>query len=1045
MKKLTLFLLIFACLGFQALIAQTVTGTVTSAEDGQTLPGVNVRLKNSNIGTITDGTGVYSINLPSLQETLVFSFVGLKTKEVAVDGRSVINVDLELSVLGIDDVVVVAYGTTTKASFTGSAQKVDSKKLSKIQATTITQALQGTASGVEVRNTTGQPGSNPSIRIRGISSINGSSDPLIVVDGAPFGGNINSINPDDVESMTVLKDAAATALYGARASGGVIVITTKTGTGAPMVEFKATAGVSDLATPIYPQVSNGDYYKLTWESWRNGYLDANPGASMEDAAKYASNNVLQRVRYNTFDRFPLLPDGSLDPAAQPLWETKWAEEVFRPGARQDYHLNLGGSTDDGTNYYFSLGFLQDKGTMTSADYKRYSGRLSVSKKVNNWFDAGLNASFNRGVQDAPAGVRQYRYSLDLSNIYPPWLYDDDTGDWATDADGNRIYDMGAGQYRGLQRATWVNTNPLAEADYSQQVNEMNDFNARTYVNITLLPGLTLKNNLAVDYSEYANYTYWHGLWSWANNQGGTSSRSRSTTLTYTMNNILNYSKSFGDHNIDILAGHEAYAMRFTGTSASAGTFPVYSLYELGAAAVLKSGWSGEDNHRIESYLSNAIYNFKDRYYLSASFRRDGTSRFHPDSRWGDFWSLGASWRLSEESFMKSVDWIDNLTLRASTGTQGNERIANYYAYLGLYSAGKQNNQPAFNLVSLTNPTLRWEKNQQSNIGFDLAMMNRFRISSEFFVRSSTDLLFNRELPMSAGLASIAENIGNVRNTGVEVQLYSLNVAGKNFRWETDVNLTSYKNVITSLPNEVIPAGIHRYEVGKSVYDFYLKDFAGVDQESGNSLYWKDTYELDAKGDPVLDENGDKIISGKETTLNYNLASYYYVGSALPKLFGNISNNFFFKNFDVSVNFVFRVGGMIYDNGLPRMNRSQNPGTAMHEDMVNRWTPENTDTDIPRLTSNGVIANMNLGQSTQYLVSGTYARMRNLTVGYTLPESFTRKIKLSSVRIFVMADNSLTIFKYHARGLDPELGYGGTTDVNTVTIPKTIIGGLQVRF
>lgn len=1043
MKKIILFLILMFAVS-QLLNAQTITGTVTNAEDGSTLPGVTIIVKGKVGGTLTNQFGVYSIAAEP-NDVLVFSFVGMKKMEVPVDGRTSINVVMEVAILDIDELIVVAYGTSTKATFTGSAQKIDSKKLQRIQATTITQALQGNASGVEVRSTTGQPGSNPVLRIRGISSINGSSDPLIVVDGAPFGGNINSIDPNDVESMTVLKDASATALYGARASGGVIVITTKKGKGTPSVQFKASAGMSDLATPVYPQVSNQDYYMLFWESFRNGYMDDHSDGTMSEAAQYATDNLLPRIRYNSFDQFPVNADGSFNTAANALWDTKWAEEVFRPGPRHNYHLNMSGSTEDGTSYYLSMGYFQDKGTMTSSDFKRYSGRVSVSKQVNNWFEAGLNTSFNRGVQDAPAGVRQYRYSLDLTNVYPPWLFDDATGDWAVDAEGKRIYDMGAGQYNGLRRGTWANTNPLAEADYSQQLREYDDLNSRAFVNITLLPGLTLKNNLAVDYSARSNYTFWHGQWSWANNQAGTSSRLRGSTLTYTLNNLLTYSKSFNNHNIDLLAGHEVYSMKYNATSASGGTFPVNSLTEIGATAVLKGGWSGEDNHRIESYLSNATYNFKGKYYLSASYRRDGTSRFHPDSRWGNFWSVGGSWRITEESFMSDTDWIDNITIRASTGSQGNERISNYYAYLGLYSAGKQNNQAAFNLTSLTNPTLNWEKNRQTNIGFDMSMLTRFKISGEVFVRLSSDLLFNRELPLSAGLGSIAENIGDIKNTGFEIQLYSLNVVSSDFTWETEVNLTHYKNEITSLPNEFIAAGRHRYEVGRSVYDFYLKDFSRVNPETGNALYWKDIYELDADGNPMLDENEDKIVVDKEETDDYNTATYYFVGSALPKLFGNLSNDFHYKNFDLGINFVFRIGGQIYDNGWARMQRSHRPGTGLHEDMLDRWTPENRDTDIPRLTSNGVIANMNGGTSTRFLVDGSYARLRNITFGYTFQQTFVNKIGLTNLRIYIMADNALTFYKYQNRGLDPELGFDGVVNINNVTIPKTVIGGIQVSF
>jgi len=1046
MRKLILYLLIFVCSGFQVLVSQTVTGTVTSAQDGTTLPGVTVAVKGKTIGTTTNSNGTYSITVETDVDILVFSFVGMKALEVPVEGRSTIDVVMEQSILGIDDVIVVAYGTATKATYTGSAAVVGTEKLEKLQVTSIAQALQGNSTGIEVKNTTGQPGESPDVRIRGISSINGSSSPLYVVDGAPYGGNIGSIDPNDVESITVLKDAVATALYGSRASAGVIMITTKKGKGKAKVEFQTSVGMNDLATPIYPQTSNRDFYILAWEALRNGYLDGNPAGTQADAMQYATNNLLVRARYNAFDKFPILPDGSFDESANPLWETTWADVIFKPGPRQEHHLSMSGSTDDGTSYYLAFGFMQDKGTMTNADYKRYSGRANISKQVTNWFETGLNVSFNRGVQDSPVGVRQYRYSLDLSNIYTPWVWDDASGDWLLDEEGKRIFDMGAGQYNGLSRATWVNTNPLAEAEYSQNLHEYDNLNTRAFVNLTILPGLDLRNSLAVDYNSSADYVFWHGVWSWANNQGGTSSRTRGAGLTYTLTNLISYNKNFNKHNIDILAGHEAYSYKYNNTSASGSTFPVNSLVEVGATSVMNSVNSNEDNHRIESYLTSAKYNYDQKYYFSASFRRDGTSRFHPDSRWGNFWSVGASWRLSEETFLDSQSWIDNLTLRASYGSQGNERISNYYAYLGLYNTTKENSTPAFILSSLSNPTLKWENNRQANIGFDLSMMERFRISAEFFIRDSQDLLFNREMPLSTGLGSIAENIGDIRNTGFEVQLYSLNILTSDFRWETELNLTSYKNEITSLPNEEISAGLHRYVVGKSVYDFYLKDFAGVESTTGKAQYYKNIIELDGLGNPVLDENGKEIVTGKELTTNYNEASYYYLGSALPKLYGNIVNDFYYKGFDLSFNFLFSIGGKIYDNGLIRMaHYGVNAGKAFYADMVNRWTPENTDTDIPRVTSHGPTGNMFSGSSSQYLIDGTYARLRNLTLGYTLPEHVTSSVGLSRVRVYLKADNYLTLYKYRKRGTDPELGFNGAIDVNSVTVPRIISGGLQVSF
>ncbi|MBA7524856.1 TonB-dependent receptor P3 [subsurface metagenome] len=511
--------------------------------------------------------------------------------------------------------------------------------------------------------------------------------------------------------------------------------------------------------------------------------------------------------------------------------------------------------------------------------------------------------------------------------------------------------------------------------------------------------------------------------------------------------MLVFDKAFGGHSINLLAGHEAYVYNYHIVEASARTFPLHTMRELDAASVISWNGSDENNHKIESYLSRAEYSFRDRYYFSGSIRRDGTSRFSPDSRWGNFWSVGASWRISEESFMAGFDWLDNMTLRISHGTQGNERIAGLYAWMGTFSTEKDLGQGGFRLNSLSNEQLKWESAVQTNIGIEASLIRRVNVSFDYFIKSSKDLLFERELPLSSGLGSVSENIGDVKNTGIELSVNSTNMVRGDFRWQTMLNLTHFKNEITSLPRKEIAAGYHRYKVGTSVYDFYIREWAGVNPANGNGMWYKNIVELDELGNPVMDADGDLIVIGKETTEILSEASFYYQESSLPDFFGNITNSFYYKDFDLSFNIVFSVGGQMYDNLWARLNHAgaRNRGETFWAGMVDHWTPENRDTDIPRMTDYGPIGNQFHATSTKFLLDNTYARFRNLTVGYTLPSDLTSRLGLSRVRVYFQADNFLTFSKHKKDiSVDPEQSMAGTVS-NNLPVNKIYSGGLQISF
>lgn len=1001
--------------------------------DGQELPGVNVIEKGTANGVISDLDGNYSITVSSAESILVFTFVGMEAQEAPLSGRSTIDVTMTESATSLEEIMVVAYGTAKKSTFTGSAATMGSDEIEKIQVTSITQALQGNITGVQVNNTNGQPGSEPTIRVRGISSINGSSDPLIVVDGSPFGGSISSINPNDVESMSVLKDASATVLYGSRASGGVIVITTKKGRGEAKINYKTTIGSSSLAIPTHKRVNNAQYYETRWEALKNGQIDRDPSMSEAEAAQYATDNVLPKLgNYNAFESFPLDTNGKYN-GATPRWTETWEDVLFGAGPRIEHHLDVSGGDENG-NYFASFGYFKDNGTLTNADFKRYSGRVTVNRKVKDFVEVGLSTSFTNSIQTTPVGVRQYRFMLDMPDIYPAYEWDTSAEQYALDANGEKILDFGIGTNNGWRRKTWGNQNPLGEEKYNENLNETDNFGTRARLDFTIIPGLKVKNNVSVDYKNVANYVFWNGQNSWATGVGGRSTRMRNRTQVITLTNLVEYDKTFSEkHNVNILAGHEMYSMDFNLANITRDGFPIETLTEAGAASSLIGGESFGHEHKIESYLSRLEYNYDGKYFFSSSFRRDGTSRFGSDSRWGNFWSVGSSWIISKESFMSGNSLINNFVLRASHGLQGNERLssnqlAQLYAHLGLYSTSTEQSNSAFLLSSLANPTLKWETNVQTNIGINAALLsNRVKLSVDYFIKKSNDLLFNRELALSAGLGSIAENVGDVKNSGIELTLNTTNINSGDLIWNTQLNFTKVKNEITSLPNETISTGNFRLEKGVSMFSYYIREWAGVDAANGDGLWFTE---------------------GGQTTNNVNDAVFGYHGSALPSFYGNITNNVYFKGFDFSFNLYFSVGGKVYDNGLARMSHpgSRNVAETFVLDFYeNRWTPETPNSKHTRTTDYGTIGNTWRAASTRFLVSGSFARLRNVTLGYTIPTDLVSKIGLDNVRVFMQGDNMMTFFSEADRGFDPEMAFNGSSDIRSVPVSKIFTAGIQIAF
>lgn len=1013
-----------------------VSGTVVS--EGEPLPGASVFVKGTKNGTVTDIDGRYAISVPA-DGTLVFSFIGLQSQEHKVGGRTVINVDLVPDNTQLEEVMVVAYATAKKYSFTGAASTVKGDEIAKLQTSSVSRALEGTVAGLQASAASGQPGTDAEIRIRGIGSINASSAPLYVVDGVPYDGSVNSINPEDIASMTVLKDAASAALYGSRGANGVIIITTKQGRAdsKTTVNVKASFGGSNRAVRDYDRVGTDQYFQLYWEALRNQYALSTDKYTPQTAAAQASKDLVGKLMgggpnpYGPDYPQPVGTDGKLVAGATPLWDFDWQDAMEQQALRTEVGLNVsgGGATNQ---YYFSAGYLNDKGIALESGYERFNLRSNITSEITKWLRGGVNMSYAHSMQNYPVSSDTKTSNVInagrlMNGFYPIYQMNAD-GTYKLDSDGNRMYDFGSYRPSGSM-ANW-NLPATLPTDKSERMKD--EFSGRTFLEVTFIEGLKFKTSFNFDLINYNSLDYTNPKIGPAVNTGGGASREYDRTFSWTWNNILTYDKTLGEHHFNILAGQEAYSYRYDVLEAARSNMAVPDMPELAVGALVTAGNGYRIDYSLVGYFLNAQYDYQDKYFLSASYRRDGSSRFAPGTRWGNFWSVGASWRIDREPFMLSTaGWLSALTLKASYGAQGNDNLGTYYASSGLYSIVSQAGENALVSDRLATPDLKWETNLNFNVGIDFSLFNnRFSGSFDFFQRRSKDLLYSRPLATSLGYTSVDENIGALKNTGFEVDLKGTLIHTREFMWRLGFNLTHYKNAVTDLPRKDMPiTGVTRLKVGRSVYDFYLREWAGVDPDNGDPLWYKD----------VKDAQGN--VTGRTTTNDYAQADYYYVDkSSLPKVYGGFNTAFSYKGFELSALFAYSIGGYIVDRDITMLwSNGSNAGRAWSTEMLNRWTPENRYTDVPALKT---VSNNWNSNSTRNLFNNSYLRMKNITLAYNFPQPMIRKISLSSLQLFVQADNLLTVSKN--QGLDPEQGITGLTYYRYPAM-RSISGGINVAF
>ncbi|NII25364.1 TonB-dependent receptor [Pseudoflavitalea sp. X16] len=1017
--------------------SRTVTGKVTD-RNGVPLPGVSVTIKNSSTGTQTNDAGEFSITLPNNARVLLFSFVGYNPEAVTIGRNNTINVNLTTEEKKLDEVVVVAYGTQRKREVTGSVAVVDERAIKRQQVTTVGQALQGTATGVLVVNNSGQPGDNPQIRIRGIASLNASAEPLLVLDGVPFDGNLNMINPNDIENFSVLKDGTATSLYGSRAAAGVILINTKRGRkgAAPTITASSTFGVASRALPEYDFVSSQQMFELAWEAQRNLNVDA----GIANPEQTATDELVGEIRYNPFGiAKPVGTDGKLVPGTALLWNTDWTKELTRTNAlRKDVNLSIAGGGDQ-SRYFLSAGYLSQEGYVITSKFNRINARFNYTNNLNDWLEIGARTSIVFSNQNYPdQGGTNFentiQYIRTMSSIYPVYKRGEN-GEELLGPDGKPIYDFGnpdPNRTVNVNRNSLQPSNLVATTLVNTESRKRYMTNLNTYADIRLAKGLKFRSSFGIDKYFFDVLSYETPDFGNGQNVGGRAARQNDNTTSWTWNNMVNYNKSFGDHTIDVMASTEAYKYELKTLSGQKVAFPFSGLTEFSTAATTEALNSLTTTETINSYLGRIKYDLKGKYFAEVTVRWDGSSRFREGNQWGFFPAVGVSWILSEEKFLQSVSLINFLKFRASYGEVGNNRLARYFPYLSTFTGGYDNlNNPGIYLDQLANEDIRWEKQGNLDIGVDFSVWNnRVNGSIDYFRKSSIDLLFTKPLVFSGGIPSIDYNIGTVINSGVEFIVNVKALSKKNFEWNSSINAAFVKNTIKKLPQEKILAGAYQLEVGRSFFNFFIPEWAGVDPATGAPQWYAD--ELDGNGDPT----------GKREIVNtYAEASRYYVGGALPKVTGGWTNTFNYKNFDLSVLLNFALGGKIYDGeyGSLMHGFTASFGDQLHSDILNRWQKAGDITDVPRLDINNTDINQ---RSTRYLFDGDYVRLRNITLGFTFNPDKEKKI-IKNARFYVQADNIGTWSKLK-KGADPEVNVDGTARPQS-SVFKIISAGLELTF
>ena len=1014
-------LVLLACLfaSFTLAMAQnlTVSGTVVD-ENNDPVIGASILVEGTARGTITDIEGKFTISgVPASANNLQVSYVGMRTQLVPITSGN-IQIVMKNDAEVLDEVMVVAYRTTTKASFTGSASVMRDTDMS-AQRQSLVKSFEGKVAGVRVGASTGDPGADQRIQIRGIGSINGSTQPLYVVDGVPIVSDgdattglksqsiLATLNPDDIESMTVLKDAAASSLYGSRAANGVIIITTKKGAiGRTRVTYDGEVGWSEVANQKALKMMNSKELKQYWEDGLEGYFELRAGLDPETSRQYAIEEVNAAWE-----------DGGWfhDPSGNTY--TDWSKEVYRKGVTTNHQVGISGGSDR-TQFYASFGYNKVNGVVRGSDFERYSGRINLDHQVTNWLKVGVKQMISytntNGFRDQNDQSQGFGTSAPLSI-----MFSSDPSATVKLSDGSYNPDIAFGKTTNPHLSQSKNINEFSEFDKSNTMRSLTNAD----IEVKLPFNFTARSVFGYDYVANNEQEFWAPNSVNGASYNGLGSRYNFTNTTLTSSSTLNYANSFGKHNLQVLAGFELEDRKLNYTYAAAQGYVTWKLPELANGSDYR-GRSYEYGSSMLSWLANANYNYDNKYYFSASFRRDGSSRLAADNRWSNFWSVSGAWRISGEEFLKDNPLFNDLKLRVSYGTNGNLPTG-YYPYMGTYgTTAGYGTGSAYTWSQLSNPNLGWEKSQNFNVGLDWNLYGRVGLTVEYYNKVTKDMLFATPISWVTGFGSKTSNLGKLTNKGLEVTISSQNIMTKNFTWSTDFNITFQSNKVKELPNgEDVQYGdgdMYILREGESMHTFYLPQFAGVNKETGLGEFWIDPED-----------------HSKGVTNYYSQAGSTIVGKAVPDFLGGITNRFTWKNFDLSFMISFQGGADMFD--YPGYFLQFSDGVRigsfnMMKDVVgNYWRNPGDEVDNPR----PIYANPYRSDkfSSRTIRSTDNIRMRDITFGYRIP---VKKSVINNMRVYFRATNPFLIYNA-SPNVDPDVDVNGYRQTDTPPTRSFVFG------
>jgi TonB-linked SusC/RagA family outer membrane protein len=1009
MKKLlqSLFVLMLVA---SAAFAQdrTITGTVTAKEDGSALPGVSIQVKGTKVGTQTGADGKFTIKVAQGQSALTFSFIGFVPKTVNLGNGSNINVSLESDSKVLSEVVVVGYGTQSKREITGSQSTVKAADIANAPIQSPEQALQGRAPGVQVTQSSGTPGGGISVRVRGPSSIGASNQPLYIVDGVPIntgsytqlaaGGQLTNslgdINPSDIESLEVLKDAAATAIYGSRASGGVVLITTKRGANQPTrLSFNSYYGVQEAQRQL-PTITGQEYITLLNEAVANRYCAGLGYTALTGLSQNPADYV----------------------------NTNWQDEIFRTAVVKNYDLSVRGGTDK-TKFSVSGSYFDQDGIVINTGYKRYSGRVNIDNKISDKFNVGISSSFSTATSNRVNNDNNIYGVVSGSILLGPHVpVKNPNGTWG----GDPVSSV---------------DNPVASAYETTFTAINNRLFANAFGEYKITDNLKFKTSFGVDYVQSKDRRFYPTTVNAGRGSKGSGAEGYNQEMNIVNENLFSFAKTFGGkHSLNAVAGVTYQTSKYESIYAAATVFPGNDIRRISAGAVKTDASSGGTSWGLVSYLARANYTFADKYIVQGSVRVDGSSRFGANNRYATFPAASVAWRASEENFLKNSKIISDLKFRASYGETGNQEIGNFSS-LPLFGVGAYIQSGSLVPTQLGNPDLTWETAKAYNAGFDLGLFdNRLTFTVDGYRRNTEELLLGQPLVGASGFTSIQKNIGAVKNEGIELGVNAVIVNSKNFKWDASFNYTKNSNEVSTLYGGIpYASGFASWvEQGQPLGAFrgYIVDrlFQSAADVAASPLHSSATKAGDVK---FKDLNGDNVINSLDQEI---------MGQGLPTYFGGLTNNIKYKNFDVSFFFQFSGGNQIYNN-TRAFSEGMNGLFGQTAAVLNRWTPTNTNTNIPRAIYGDTPNNRRT--STRWLEDGDFIRLKNANIGYTFSPALAKRLKLNSLRIYAAGQNLWTKTKY--QGLDPEVStFSDTntapgTDFLTFPQARTFTFGINVGF